>query len=61
MKSLPKELQSGVSNVRNVGRYVFRVGGIESLGGILAPRPGFSKNPVIFVIDEFFQDQTTFF
>ena len=61
MKSLPKELQSGVSNVRNVGRYVFRVGGIESLGGILAPRPGFSKNPVIFVIDEFFQDQTTLF
>jgi 3-deoxy-alpha-D-manno-octulosonate 8-oxidase len=61
MKSLPKELQSGVSNVRNVGRYVFRVGGIESLGGILTPRPGFSKNPVIFVIDEFFQDQTTFF
>ena len=61
MKSLPKELQSGVSNVRNVGRYVFRVGGIESLGGILTSRPGFSANPVIYLIDEFFQDQTTLF
>ena len=61
MKSLPKELQSGVSNVRNVGRYVFRVGGIESLGGILTSRSGFSANPVIYLIDEFFQDQTNLF
>ena len=59
MESLPKELQSGVSNVKNVGRYVFRAGAIGSLEGILESQPSFSSKSVIFVIDEFFQDQMT--
>ncbi len=56
-ESPPEELRTGVSNVRNVGRYIFRSGGLESLEDILESQPDLSSRPVIFVVDEFFQSE----
>ena len=56
-ESPPQELQTGVSNVRNVGRYIFRSGGLGSLGDILKAQPDLPSRPVIFVVDEFFQSE----
>jgi 3-deoxy-alpha-D-manno-octulosonate 8-oxidase len=56
-ESPPEELQTGVSNVRNVGRYIFRSGGLGSLGDILKAQPDLPSRPVIFVVDEFFQSE----
>jgi len=58
-ESPPEKLRTGVSNVRNVGRYIFRSGGLGSLGDILEAQPDLPSRPVIFVVDEFFQSEMT--
>lgn len=47
-------LDTGVSRVRNVSRYIFAKGALLQLPGLLRERRQCSSGPVIFLLDEFF-------
>ena len=55
-KTLNTKLQTGILNARNVGQYIFQEGGLSLLSDVLQRRPKINLNPVLFIVDEFFQD-----
>ena len=50
-------LDTGISNARNVDRYVFGEGTISRLGDLVSSRRDSSTAQAVFLIDEFFQDK----
>lgn len=53
-------LNTGISNVRNVSRYVFAEGAIAELPVLLQERRKVGNGAVAFLIDEFFQSKADF-
>jgi 3-deoxy-alpha-D-manno-octulosonate 8-oxidase len=48
---------TGISNARNVDRYVFGEGKIARLGELVSPYRGNKDSQIIFLIDKFFEDK----
>ena len=55
---MAKALNTGVGNVRNVSRYLFSKGAICRLPAVLAFRREQGSNRVIFLLDEFFKENS---
>ena len=55
---MTNSLETGVQNVRNVGRYIFREHSLSLLPGILQHKREIAVGPVLFFIDEYFRDNT---
>jgi 3-deoxy-alpha-D-manno-octulosonate 8-oxidase len=54
-----KTLDTGIRNVRNVGRCLFGSGRIKELGALLDSKRQRDQDCVIFLVDEFFKSNTT--
>jgi 3-deoxy-alpha-D-manno-octulosonate 8-oxidase len=52
-------LDTGIKNARNVLRYTSGEGSLKALPSIIAERRQKQNQPVVYFIDEFFQDKTT--
>jgi 3-deoxy-alpha-D-manno-octulosonate 8-oxidase len=48
-------LDTGIRNARNVGRFIFGSKAINELAKILGSRRKTNKDPIVFLIDEYFQ------
>lgn len=55
---MTKQLETGIYNVRNVGRYIFQENALDFLPQILESRPDINIGSAIFIVDEFFQQDT---
>ena len=50
-------LKTGISNVRNIARYIFAEGAIEELPSLLRERRKAGNGSVVFLVDEFFKNK----
>ena len=50
-------LKTGISNVRNISRYIFAEGAIEELPKILRERRKVGSGSAVFLVDEFFKEK----
>jgi 3-deoxy-alpha-D-manno-octulosonate 8-oxidase len=50
-------LKTGISNVRNIARYIFAEGAIEELPNLLRERRKAGNGSVVFLVDEFFNNK----
>jgi len=55
MRKLTKQLETGIYNVRNVGRYIFQEHALNFLPSVLESRPDINNGPVFFIVDKFFE------
>ncbi len=51
-----KNLGADIGKVRNVGRYIFGVGAITEIAGVVSSRRKSTDEPVVFLVDEFFRN-----
>ena len=59
-KKAPELLKTGIGNARNVLRYMFGDGKLSELEGLLKDKRSSKTDYVIYYVDEFFHDDTSF-